>query len=79
MNELEINFDEVIKMIEFRKNNVQTKVNEELIALYWDFGEYISEKIKDSNWGTKIIDKLAEFMKKNYPNLKGFNRLGYIE
>lgn len=76
MNELEINFDEVIKMIEFRKNNVQTKVNEELIALYWDFGEYISEKIKDSNWGTKIIDKLAEFMKKNYPNLKGFNRAG---
>lgn len=44
--------------------------------MYWDFGKYISEKIKLEKWGSKTIEKLAGFMKENYPTLKGFNRPG---
>lgn len=76
MNELEINFNEIAQMIEFRKNNAYRKVNEELISLYWDFGQYISEKINDTNWGSKIVEKLEGFMKREYPGLKGFNKRG---
>ena len=47
MNDLEVNFSEVINMIETRRNNAYRKVNEELISLYWDFGKYISEKVND--------------------------------
>ena len=57
-------FNEIINMIETRRNNAYRKVNEELIGLYWDFGKYISEKVNDSNWGDKIVDKLVEFMKR---------------
>ena len=70
------NFSEIINMIETRRNNAYRKVNEELIGLYWDFGKYISEKVNDSNWGDKIVDKLVEFMKKEYPTMKGFTRRG---
>ena len=76
MNELELNFNQIIQMIETRKNNAYRKVNEELISLYWDFGKYISEKINNSYWGNKIVDKLEQFMKKEYPGLKGFNKRG---
>jgi predicted nuclease of restriction endonuclease-like (RecB) superfamily len=77
MNELEnINFNELIQMIETRRSNAYKKVNEELIALYWDFGKYISEKLEDGEWGSKIVDRLVEFMKREYPTLKGFNRRG---
>ena len=77
MNELEnINFNELIQMIETRRSNAYKKVNEELIALYWDFGKYISEKLEDGEWGSKIVDRLVEFMKREYPTLKGFNRAG---
>ena len=75
-NSLELNFSEVVNMIETRRNNAYKKVNEELISLYWDFGKYISEKVNDSNWGDKIVDKLVEFMKREYPTMKGFNRAG---
>ena len=75
-NELEANFSEIINMIETRRNNAYRKVNEELIGLYWDFGKYISEKVNDSNWGDKIVDKLVEFMKREYPTMKGFTRRG---
>lgn len=75
-NELEVSFDEIVKMVETRRNNAFRKVNEELVALYWDFGKYISEKVNDGNWGEKIIDKLSDFMKREYPTLKGFNKRG---
>ena len=76
MNDFEINFSEIINMIETRRQNAYKKVNEELISLYWDFGKYISEKVNDSNWGDKIVDKLVEFMKREYPTMRGFTRRG---
>ena len=76
MDGLDTNFSEIIYMIETRRNNAYRKVNEELIGLYWDFGKYISEKVNDSNWGDKIVDKLVEFMKREYPTMKGFTRRG---
>lgn len=60
MEKLELNFSEIINTIETRRNNAYKKVNEELISLYWDFGKYISEKVNNSNWGEKIVDKLEE-------------------
>ena len=75
-NILDLNFNEIINMIEARRNNAYKKVNEELISLYWDFGKYISEKVNDSNWGDKIVDKLVDFMQREYPTMKGFNRRG---
>ncbi len=75
-NSLEFNFSEVINMIETRRNNAYKKVNEELISLYWDFGKYISEKVNDSNWGDKIVEKLVEFIKREYPTMRGFNKRG---
>ena len=74
--DLEVSFDEIVRMVETRRNNAFRRVNEELIALYWDFGKYISEKVNDGNWGEKIVGKLEEFMKIEYPTLKGFNKRG---
>ena len=76
MNDLKLNFSEIISMIETRRNNAYKKVNEELISLYWDFGKYVSEKVNYSNWGDKIVDKLVEFMKREYPTMRGFNKRG---
>ncbi len=73
---LDKNFNELVKIIEERKENAYRKVNEELINLYWDFGKYVSEKINSSEWGSKTIDDLAIFMSIKYPNMKGFNRSG---
>ena len=75
-NNMEFNFNEIVNMIETRRNNAYKKVNEELISLYWDFGKYISEKVNYANWGDKIVDRLVEFMKKEYPTMKGFTRRG---
>ena len=73
---IDTNFNEIITLIETRRNNAIKKVNEELISLYYDFGKYVSIKVNEEKWGNKTIDKLVKFMKENYPNMKGFNRRG---
>ena len=47
-----------------------------LIMLYWNVGKYISEQMQNQNWGSAYIDQMAEFISKNSPGIKGFNRRG---
>ena len=71
---LDTNFNKIIEFIENRKNNTYRKVNEELILLYLDVGKYLFYLIQGSNYGDKITTKATNFMKKNYPNIKGFSK-----
>lgn len=67
---IDFNFDEMISLIEQRKNNAYRKVNEELILLYLDVEKYLYELIENSNYGDKIIVKATKFMKDNYLNTR---------
>lgn len=61
-------------MIKKRKNNAYKRVNEEMILLYLEVGKFLYDIIENSNYGDKVIDKAAEFMKNNYPAIRGFNK-----
>lgn len=69
-------FDDIVKIIEGAKERAYRKVNEELILMYQEVGKYISEKSKDAGYGTNYVEKVADFISKNYPNLRGFTRRG---
>ena len=71
---LDVNFNQIIEMIERRKNNAYRKVNEEMILLYLEVGKFLYELIEDSNYGDKITTKVADFIKTNYPTIRGFNK-----
>lgn len=71
---LDINFNQMIEMIEKRKNNAYRKVNEEMILLYLEVGKFLYELKEKSGYGDKITTKASEFMHDNYPNIKGFNK-----
>lgn len=71
---LNVSFNQIIEMIEKRKNNAYRKVNEEMILLYLEVGQFLYELIENSNYGDKVVDKAADFMKSNYPTIRGFNK-----
>ncbi len=71
---LDINFNQIIEMIEKRKNNAYRKVNEEMILLYLEVGKFLYELKENGKYGDKITTKASEFMKNNYPNIKGFTK-----
>ena len=71
---LDANFNQIIEMIEKRKNNAYRKVNEEMILLYLEVGKFLYELKENSNYGDKITTKASDFMKNNYPTIKGFTK-----
>ena len=68
------NFNKIIELIEKRKSNAYIKINEELILMYLDVGKFLYNLQQKSQYGDKVVAKAAEFMKNNYPNIKGFNK-----
>ena len=48
-------------------------VNRELVLLYWRIGRDILVRQERENWGAKVIDRLAEDLKKAFPDMKGFS------
>ena len=63
-------FRKVVNIIESAKERAYRKVNEELITMYRDIGEYISKQSQNSSYGDAFVQKLADFFSENYPELK---------
>ena len=49
-------------------------VNNEMLKLYWDLGGSISDKLTTSNWGTKVVAKLSEDLRRAFPDFEGFSK-----
>ncbi|WFB67478.1 PDDEXK nuclease domain-containing protein [Chryseobacterium sp. WX] len=66
-------FTDIIELIKQSRNNAIRKVNEELIDLYWNIGEYISKKVELSEWGQSVVKELSLYIQTNEPEIKGFS------
>lgn len=66
-------FTDIIHLIKQSRTNAIKAVNAELINLYWNIGEYISNKIEKSEWGDSVVTELAKHIQQNEPNIKGFS------
>ncbi len=66
-------FTDIIQLIKQSRTNAIKAVNAELINLYWNIGEYISKKIEQSEWGDSVVTELANFIKTQEPEIKGFS------
>ncbi|MCY2937032.1 MAG: DUF1016 N-terminal domain-containing protein [Planctomycetota bacterium] len=71
---LETAFTEVLQLIQAAKQRAYQAVNSELVALYWQVGEYISRKLESSEWGDKVVNDLARYLARTQPGLRGFTR-----
>ena len=69
-------FTDIIQLIQQSRNNAIKAVNTELINLYWNVGAYVKQKLSVAEWGDKTVNELADFIQRNNPELKGFNRAG---
>lgn len=49
-----------------------SSVNQELISMYLDFGNILSERVK-GGWGLSIVDTLSKDLQAEYPGVKGLS------
>ncbi len=69
-------FDEILAIIDNARTRALKAVNTELIHMYWNVGQYLSELCTKSKFGDKVIDEAAAYIAQTAPNIKGFNRRG---
>jgi predicted nuclease of restriction endonuclease-like (RecB) superfamily len=70
----DVRFAEVVALIEAARSRAYQAVNVELLSLYWQLGEHISQKIASAEWGDGVVDELAAALARRYPGLRGFTR-----
>ena len=60
-------FKEISNMVADSKKRAYQMVNREMILMYYQIGQIISEKSED------FVDGLSEFLRRNYSGSKSFN------
>lgn len=65
---------QVIKaaIVQSQARSVQL-VNQEMLALYYGIGRYVSNNSRNGGWGTGVIDSISKQLKAEMPGLKGFS------
>jgi predicted nuclease of restriction endonuclease-like (RecB) superfamily len=66
-------FADIILLIKKSRANAIKSVNAELINLYWNIGEYISDKIQQAEWGDSVVIELSKYIQRTEPEIKGFS------
>jgi predicted nuclease of restriction endonuclease-like (RecB) superfamily len=74
---LPASYQALLQDLKQRIQNAQLRasvsVNRELVLLYWSIGREILLRQAQENWGTKVIDRLADDLKRAFPSMKGFS------
>ena len=53
-------------------------VNQELVLLYWQIGHDILARQKGEKWGSGVVERLAQDLKREFPDIKGFSRTNLL-
>ncbi len=56
------------------RNKLAFSINSQILELYWEIGRDITEKQQNSGWGSGFVEKIAEELKYEFPEIKGFSR-----
>jgi predicted nuclease of restriction endonuclease-like (RecB) superfamily len=67
-------FTEIVQLIQQARQRAVQTVNAHLIELYWQVGAYISHKLERAEWGTAVVNQLADYLARTQPGLRGFSR-----
>jgi predicted nuclease of restriction endonuclease-like (RecB) superfamily len=70
---LQNQFIDILNLIKQSRFKALKAVNTELIDLYWNIGEYISQRLESEEWGISVVDELSNYLLTNEPTLKGFS------
>lgn len=78
MGKIKINteFKQIAILIEEARNRAFSKVNAELVLLYFNVGRIVSAKVAAGAWGDNTVVELSKYIALKLPGLSGFNRRG---
>ncbi len=67
-------FQQVQGIISLRRSQALQTVNNENLLAAWEVGAFVSERIKNSEWGSQTVTQLSEYLRAQDPTLRGYSR-----
>ena len=67
-------FAEVVDIIAQHRSHASRIVNEDTLLTAWQVGAYVSGKLKSEEWGSKVVTRLAEYIRSQRPDFRGYSR-----
>jgi hypothetical protein len=68
-NDYQITLDALVERVRTARAHALRRVNEELVALYWEIGREILNRQEREGWGAKVIDRLARDLRSVFPDM----------
>lgn len=72
--EYESFFQSLKERIQLAQLQAALSINRELSLLYWHIGREILQRQQQQGWGAKVIERLAKYLKREFPEMSGFSR-----
>ena len=66
-------FDDIMNMIYSAKKKAEFQVNSTVIDLYWNIGEYVSNKAVSDGWGKSTVKALSDYILSKEPGIRGYS------
>lgn len=71
---IESQFAEVHSLIELHRTRSFQFINYETLYICWEVGFYVHSKLRNSEWGDKVVSKLSSYLASKDSSLKGYSR-----
>lgn len=68
-------FAQVMQIIEQHRSQAVQAVNHASLLTAWEVGAFVSDRIKNAQWGAKVVQQLAEYIHTQNPTLKGWSKI----
>ena len=68
-------FAAILQIIEQNRSQAIQAVNHASLLTAWEVGAFVSNKIKNADWGAKVVQQLAEYIHTQNPTLKGWSKI----
>jgi predicted nuclease of restriction endonuclease-like (RecB) superfamily len=66
-------FELISNQVRTTRGRVQLAANAHLIHLYWGIGRVLLDRSTGARWGTGVLRRLAEDLRREFPTVKGFS------
>lgn len=73
-NEYALDFAQIVQIIEQNRSQAIQVINHASVLTAWQVGAYVSDRIKNAAWGSKVVQQLAEYIHTQNPTLKGWSK-----
>jgi predicted nuclease of restriction endonuclease-like (RecB) superfamily len=72
--ELQQHFENIRQLIRNGQTRAIQAVYAELLQVYWQVGAYLHDRLKEADYGAKVVDEFVNWMKEHEPGMKGFDK-----